>query len=369
MFVLLPRFSRWFLIYGNGAAPFRAWCLPVTKRLRKDQARPGCRPSVRLPILEYHDLTLSRFSRYVWEAVHRSVGPRWTGGPGSGSGPGSLYAHILQSPGGRAGPGTHGTPNLCRYLTLCCVQKSEEIKMTKSAPAGVGGQAGTGRPGQVGNRPILTGCYWPTVGGALAQFRSRNRGMWKWLTADQVDREIPFLQHLWWIVSGSSSVFLWQGNAGGMRRQPQGPVCSLRGLLCIERDSPCQLNSDSHLSRSQLFLSPFATKSAKTHKSSRVTLRGPDWTQRFPVSRKTRLILDLEDYNYVVSLLGCNNPGHWVLTRHHPISNTSSNKLGRSRFLPKTPDKWHYAGSWKHTENMTPDALQTWPGVGGVCRV
>ena len=91
----------------------------------------------------------------------------------------SLYAHILQSPGGRAGPGAHCTPNLCRYLTLCCVQKSEEIKMTKSAP----GWAGTGcwlwSACRVGNRPILTGPGQAAIGRQLVGlWPNSDRGSW-----------------------------------------------------------------------------------------------------------------------------------------------------------------------------------------------
>lgn len=317
------------------------------------RAPAGCRPSVRLPILEYHDLTLSRFSRYVWEAVHRPGAPRWAGtGLRVRARLSSLSLSLCPYSAKSGRPGRAGGSRYSEFVqishTLLCRnrRKSKWRNRRRAGP----GQAGTGR--RAGSATVR---YWLALALLLddswwgsGPIQIADPGMWKWLTADQVDREIPFLQHLWWIVSGSCSVFLWQGNAGGMR-QPQGPG-SLRGLLNIERDSPCQLNSDSHLRRSgsQLFLT-FRHKIRKnTHKSSRHSTWRPDWTQRFPVSRKTRLILDLEDYNYVVSLLGCNNPGHWVLTRHHPISNTSSNKLklGRSRFLPKTPDKWHYAGSW-----------------------
>ena len=47
-----------------GAQPSRASCLPGTKTDRRNLCEPR-RYERRLPISEYHDLTLSRFSRYV----------------------------------------------------------------------------------------------------------------------------------------------------------------------------------------------------------------------------------------------------------------------------------------------------------------
>ena len=177
--------------------------------------------------------------------------------------------------------------------------------MTKSAPNRAE------KSGQCGNRPISSGA---AIGRQMAGlWPNSDRGSWNVKMVDgrpSGPRDSVF--------AASLVDCVWKqlclpvtGECWGHEEAATGPrLLSTRSTQHIERDSPCQLNSDSHLSRSQLFLSPFATKSAKTHKSSRVTLRGQDWTQRFPVSRKTRLILDLEDYNYVVSLLGCNNPRH-----------------------------------------------------------
>ena len=157
-----------------------------------------------------------------------------------------------------AGPGRGLTVlRICADISHFAVCRNRRKSKWRNRRRAGPGQAGTGR--RAGSATVR---YWLALALLLddswwgsGPIQIADPGMWKWLTADQVDREIPFLQHLWWIVSGSCSVFLWQGNAGGMR-QPQGPACSLRGLLNIERDSPCQLNSDSHLSRSgsQLFL-------------------------------------------------------------------------------------------------------------------
>ena len=315
------------------------------------RAPAGCRPSVRLPILEYHDLTLSRFSRYVWEAAHRPGAAQWAGAGTRVSGLCSLclYAHILQSPGGRAGPGAHGTPNLCRYLTLCCVQKSEEIKMTKSAPNRAE------QSGQCGNRPISSGA---AIGRQMAGlWPNSDRGSWNVKMVDgrpSGPRDSVFAASLvdcvWKLLCLPVTGECWGHEAA------TGPsLLSTRSAQYRERQP---VSVELWLSPEQVWvstLSHLSPQNPQKHTNPPVTLRGPDWTQRFPVSRKTRLILDLEDYNYVVSLLGCNNPRHWVLTRHHPISNTSSNKLklGCSRFLPKTPDKWHSAGSWKHKTRDT----------------
>ena len=155
-------------------------------------------------------------------------------GPGPAL-PSPLYAHILQSPGGRAGPGTHGTPNLCRYLTLCCVQKSEEIKMTKSAPD----RAGTGwwpRPGQCGNRPILTGA---AIGRQLVRlWPNSDRGSWNVKMVDgrpSGPRDSVFAASLvdcvWMLLC--LPVTAWTGECWG-HEALTGPRLSTRSLLNIE---------------------------------------------------------------------------------------------------------------------------------------
>ena len=85
-------------------------CLSVTEL---SPARVACR----LNILEYHDLTptLSRFSRYVWRAAGRR-------GP---------YAHICRGEPGRSLSVHTGASVQISHT----VQKSREIKMTKSSPS------------------------------------------------------------------------------------------------------------------------------------------------------------------------------------------------------------------------------------------
>ena len=85
-------------------------------------------------------------------------------------GPGSLCPYSAESGrAGRAGD-PRRTLNLCRYLTLCSVQKSEEIKMTKSAPVRPAGA------GAAGNRPILTGA---AIGRQLVGlWPNSDRGSW-----------------------------------------------------------------------------------------------------------------------------------------------------------------------------------------------
>lgn len=67
-----------------GAQPSRASCLPGTKTDRRNLCEPR-RYERRLPISEYHDLTLSRFSRYVASRGAREE--RYGGRPAQ---PGSL---------------------------------------------------------------------------------------------------------------------------------------------------------------------------------------------------------------------------------------------------------------------------------------
>ena len=66
---MFPKLWKW------SRAPFCACCLLVTKLL--DTRRSLHAVLARLPILEYHDLTLSRFSRFVWEAAHRRSAQQW----------------------------------------------------------------------------------------------------------------------------------------------------------------------------------------------------------------------------------------------------------------------------------------------------
>lgn len=100
--------------------------------------------------------------------------------PGPGSGPGSrlslsmpIFCKVRA-----AGPGRGLTVlRICADISHFAVQKSEEIKMTKSAP----GWAGTGwhwPAGRVGNRPILTGPG-PAIGRQLVGlWPNSDRGSW-----------------------------------------------------------------------------------------------------------------------------------------------------------------------------------------------
>lgn len=224
-------------------------------------------PSVRLPILEYHDLTLSRFSRYVWEAAHRPGAAQWAGAGTRVSGLCSLclYAHILQSPGGRAGSGTHGTPNLCRYLTLCCVQKSEEIKMTKSAPNRAE------QSGQCGNRPISSGA---AIGRQMAGlWPNSDRGSWNVKMVDgrpSGPRDSVFAASLvdcvWMLLCLPVTGECW------------GPLGlgSLRGLCSRETQTvSVELwHSPEQVSLAPFcYFSPFATQNPQNHINPPVTLR------------------------------------------------------------------------------------------------
>ena len=74
--------------------------------------------AARLPILEYHDLTLSRFSRYVWRAAGR----------GADHCPTSLCPYLQAC----AEPGL-GTQSAFLQISHSAKQKSREIKMTRGA--------------------------------------------------------------------------------------------------------------------------------------------------------------------------------------------------------------------------------------------
>ena len=158
----------------------------------RSQQCPGCCLSVtelspasvacRLNILDYHDLTptLSRFSRYVWRAAGRR-------GP---------YAHICRGePGGLS---VHTVP-VCRYLTQCRNPGKSKWRnrRRRSCPADK---------------------YWRLLLDdrlGAGPVHIADPGMWKWLTANQLNREIPFLQHLRSIVSVRCSLFQVTGECPG----------------------------------------------------------------------------------------------------------------------------------------------------------
>lgn len=288
-------------------------------------------------------------------------------GPVSRSGPGSPLSSVCPYSAKSGRPGRDGGSRYSEFVqishTLLCAEIGGNQNDEIGAGQGRDRLALVPRPGQSGNRPILTGA---AIGRQLVRlWPNSDRGSWNVKMVDgrpSGPRDSVFAASLvdcvWMLLC--LPVTAWTGECWG-HEALTGPRLSTRSLLNIETLCVSWTLTLTWAGLSHFFLLLFLTfrhKIRKPHKSFRHST-WPDWTQRFPVSRKTRLILDLEDYNYVVSLLGCNNPRHWVLTRHHPISNTSSNKLFRacSRFLAKTWDRWHYAGSWKHTKHGTPDAL------------
>ena len=95
------------------AQPSRASCLPGTKTDRRNLCEPR-RYERRLPISEYHDLTLSRFSRYV-----ASRGPGRSGTVGAQPSP-ALFAQSGSPVPARFGDTKPDrSPLFCRYLTVC----------------------------------------------------------------------------------------------------------------------------------------------------------------------------------------------------------------------------------------------------------
>ena len=135
-------------LWKYGVAPFCACCLLVTKQLRTIVAWPG-------PFAHFGISWSNPFA--VFQICVKSCRAGATVFPVSVL----HYAHICKAGHDPARPGsdrgTHDTPHFCRYLT---VQKSREIKMTKSAP--------TCRV----SRLILTATIGRQVGG-LAQFPLR----------------------------------------------------------------------------------------------------------------------------------------------------------------------------------------------------
>ena len=135
---MFPKLWKW------SRAPFCACCLLVTKLL--DTGRSVHAVLARLPILEYHDLTLSRFSRYVWRAAGRGADHCPT-----------LLCPYLQA---CAEPAL-GTQSAFLQISHSAKQKSREIKMTR----------GAGGPGHLSTALI------GREGGGLAQFTCGSRNV------------------------------------------------------------------------------------------------------------------------------------------------------------------------------------------------
>ena len=134
------------------------------------QSRAGAE---RLPILEYHDLTLSRFSRYVWEAVDLARLP-------CSSATVCPYLHSQSRPGF-----WWESPLFCNSHRADFQRKSKWWNRPSSR---------AGSPWSC----ALIGRGWR----GLAQFAAP--GMWKWLR--EVVQDSVFAAYLVLIVSGWCSV-------------------------------------------------------------------------------------------------------------------------------------------------------------------
>ena len=141
-------------------------CLPVTNLAGGGRGRPG---APRLPILESHDLTLSRFSRYVLEAAGRCAascragpGPR---GATPGRGPGCCGPTVLRVCADISRGPAHRPPRpRCRAAAS---EQSAEIVGNQNDEIGAAGPGTLARPGGIDC------CYWRRLCAGLAQFTER----------------------------------------------------------------------------------------------------------------------------------------------------------------------------------------------------
>ena len=160
-----------------GAQPSRASCLPGTKTDRRNLCEPR-RYERRLPISEYHDLTLSRFSRYV-----ASRGPGRSGTVGAQPSP-ALFAQSGSPVPARFGDTKPDrSPLFCRYLTVWPGSLVGLARISREISAGtaLAAQAGYRARRLDQLRPART--LWPS---SLAV-----PGMWKWSQVGLGDR-FPF---------------------------------------------------------------------------------------------------------------------------------------------------------------------------------
>ena len=167
-----------------GAQPSRASCLPGTKTDRRNLCEPR-RYERRLPISEYHDLTLSRFSRYV-----ASRGPGRSGTVGAQPSP-ALFAQICpECPESRACPvWGHEAGSESAFLQI-----SHSLAQPGGAGANIAGNQcgdGAGGPGRISGPAIGPA---PAGPHPLAQFSRSARNVK--MVSGGTWRPIPFLQHL-----------------------------------------------------------------------------------------------------------------------------------------------------------------------------
>ena len=184
--------DKFFPVSEMRAQPSRASCLPRTKTDRRNLCEPR-RYERRLPISEYHDLTLSRFSRYV-----ASRGPGRSGWARPAV---RLSCSRLCLPKSAREPARpcpvwgHAKPDrsplFCRYLTVC--------------PAGgaganiAGNQCGDGGGGPVRiSGPAIGRAPAGPAGPVLSQCPECENGLEVGVGGAEPAsrRPIPFLQHL-----------------------------------------------------------------------------------------------------------------------------------------------------------------------------
>ena len=109
--------DEFFPMSEMGAQPSRASCLPGTKTDRRNLCEPR-RYERRLPISEYHDLTLSRFSRYVASRGGPGGAVRWAPSPARLSLPKSAQSAQSPVPARFGDTKPDRSPLFCRYLTV-----------------------------------------------------------------------------------------------------------------------------------------------------------------------------------------------------------------------------------------------------------
>ena len=204
-------------------------------------------------------------------------------GPVSRSGPGSPLSSVCPYSAKSGRPGRAGDSRYSEFVQISHTLLCAEIGGNQNDEIG----AGQGRDrlvAQVGpvRQPsdIDWRCYWPTVGAALAQFRSRIlecENGWRQTKWTERFRFCSISGGLCLDAALSSCDSLDRGMLGawGTHRAQ-----ALYAVSAQYRDTLCQLNSDSHLSRSQSLLS-----AALSHLSP----QNPQTTQILPSLYVARL--------------------------------------------------------------------------------
>ena len=178
--------DKFFPVSEMRAQPSRASCLPRTKTDRRNLCEPR-RYERRLPISEYHDLTLSRFSRYV-----ASRGAREERLGAAGSVCPNLPASLpVPARFGDKHAKPDRSPLFCRYLTVC---------LAGGAAANIAGnQCGDGGGGPVRiSGPAIGRAPAGPAGPVLSQCPECENGLEVGVGGAEPAsrRPIPFLQHL-----------------------------------------------------------------------------------------------------------------------------------------------------------------------------